>query len=58
MFGFDLLNLTPWLRQIHDADDLDFQEVLIDYVASLNDAHDYIAFLRSSARHSTERRHL
>jgi Peptidase family S41/PDZ domain len=44
VFGFDLFNLTPWLRQIHGADDLDFQEVLIDYVASLNDAHDYIAF--------------
>ena len=25
-------------------DDLDFQEVLIEYVASLNDAHDYVAF--------------
>lgn len=44
VFGFDLLNLTPWLRQIRDSDDLEFQEVLIDYVASLNDAHDYIAF--------------
>ena len=44
VFGFDLLNLTPWLRQIRHADDLDFQEVLIEYVASLNDAHDYIAF--------------
>jgi len=44
VFGFDLFNLTPWLRQIHGADDLDFQEALIDYVASLNDAHDYIAF--------------
>ena len=44
VFGFDLFNLTPWLHQIHDADDLDFQEALIDYVASLNDAHDYIAF--------------
>jgi PDZ domain-containing protein len=42
--GFDLLNLKPWLRRIQQADDLDFQEVLIDYVASLNDAHDYIAF--------------
>jgi hypothetical protein len=44
VFGFDLFNLTPWLRDIHKADDLDFQEVLIEYVASLNDAHDYIAF--------------
>ena len=42
--GFDLLRLNRWLQDIHKADDLDFQEVLIDYVASLNDAHDYIAF--------------
>jgi Peptidase family S41/PDZ domain len=44
VFGFDLFALQPWLREIHKADDLDFQEVLIDYVASLNDAHDFIAF--------------
>lgn len=42
--GFDLLRLTPWLQRIHHADDLDFQEALIEYVASLNDAHDFIAF--------------
>jgi hypothetical protein len=44
VFGFDLLRLNQWLQDIHKEDDLDFQEVLIDYVASLNDAHDYIAF--------------
>jgi hypothetical protein len=42
--GFDLLNLAPWQPRLHDLDDLDFQELLIEYVASLNDAHDYIAF--------------
>ena len=42
--GFDLLRLTPWLKRIHHSDDLDFQEALIEYVASLNDAHDFIAF--------------
>src|SRR5688572_6908758 len=42
--GFDLLRLTPWLQRIHHADDRDFQEALIEYVASLNDAHDLIAF--------------
>ena len=42
--GFDLLRLTPWLQRIRHSDDLDFQEALIEYVASLNDAHDYIAF--------------
>ena len=44
VIGFDLYRLTPWLQQIHHADDLDFQEALIEYVASLNDAHDVIAF--------------
>ena len=42
--GFDLLRLTPWLHRIQHSDDLDFQEALIEYVASLNDAHDTIAF--------------
>ena len=42
--GFDLLRLTPWLQRVHHSDDLDYQEALIEYVASLNDAHDTIAF--------------
>jgi hypothetical protein len=42
--GFDLLRLTPWLQRIQLSDDLDFQEALIEYVSSLNDAHDVIAF--------------
>jgi Peptidase family S41/PDZ domain len=42
--GFDLMRLTPWLHRIQHSDDLDFQEALIEYVASLNDAHDIIAF--------------
>lgn len=42
--GFDLMRLTPWLIRIAHSDDLDFQEALIEYVASLNDAHDNIAF--------------
>jgi hypothetical protein len=42
--GFDLMRLTPWLQRIQHSDDLDFQEALIEYVASLNDAHDIIAF--------------
>ena len=44
VIGFDLYRLTPWLQTIHNADDLDFQEALIDYVASLNDAHAFISF--------------
>jgi hypothetical protein len=42
--GFDLYRLTPWLQRIHHSDDLDFQEALIEYVASLNDAHSFISF--------------
>src|SRR6476660_10265691 len=42
--GFDLMRLTPWLQRIRHSDDLDFQEALIEYVASLNDAHDFVSF--------------
>jgi Peptidase family S41/PDZ domain len=42
--GFDLMRLTPWLHRIHHSDDLDFQEALIEYAASLNDAHVGISF--------------
>ena len=42
--GFDLMRLTPWLQRIQHSDDLDFQEALIEYVASLNDAHVLVAF--------------
>ena len=41
---FDLLRLTPWIQRVRHSDDLEFQEELIEYVASLNDAHDFIAF--------------
>jgi peptidase S41-like protein/PDZ domain-containing protein len=44
VIGFDLYRLTTWLQKVQDVDDLDFQEALIDYVASLNDAHDAIFF--------------
>ncbi len=43
--GFDLLNLKPWLDRVRQSkDDLEFQELCIEYVASLNDAHDLVAF--------------
>jgi hypothetical protein len=39
--GFDLFNITPWLAQVQATkNDLDFYEVMVSYVASLNDAHD------------------
>ena len=40
-FGYDLLNIAPWVDKIRATkDDLDFAEVLVSYIASLNDAHD------------------
>jgi len=40
-FGYDLLSIAPWVDKIRATkDDLDFYEVLVSYVASLNDAHD------------------
>ena len=39
--GFDLLKTAPWIDRIKASkDDLDFYEVMVEYVASLNDAHD------------------
>lgn len=38
--GFDLLDLKPWLEKARAAkNDLEFYDVLVAYVASLNDAH-------------------
>jgi hypothetical protein len=39
--GFDLFRIGPWLeRAARSKDDLEFYDVCIEYVASLNDAHD------------------
>src|SRR5947209_6721988 len=39
--NFDLLQTAPWLDRVKATkDDLDFYEVLVDYVSHLNDAHD------------------
>lgn len=38
---FDLLQIGPWLDRVARAkDDLEFYDICIEYVASLNDAHD------------------
>jgi C-terminal processing protease CtpA/Prc len=38
--GFDLLAVGPWLDRVRAAvTDLDFYEVMLEYVASLDDAH-------------------
>src|SRR5438876_8369397 len=42
--GLDLANTGPWLDKIRATkNDLDFYEVMVSYVASLNDAHDLYA---------------
>src|SRR5437660_752732 len=39
--NFDLLNIGDWLtKAMNTKDDLDFYELCVSYVASLNDAHD------------------
>lgn len=39
--GFDLLDIGPWLNKVTATrNDLDFYDVMSEYVASLNDAHD------------------
>ena len=41
LLQYDLLNLSPWMDRIQGVtNDLDFYDVMIDYVASLQDAHD------------------
>ncbi len=43
--GFDLMDLRPWIeRALATENDLDFLDLLVEYVASLNDAHDRITF--------------
>src|ERR1044072_3057207 len=39
--GVDLYNIAPWLTKVQTTtNDLDFYELMSQYVASLNDAHD------------------
>ncbi len=43
--GFDLLDLQPWLdRALQTKDDIEYLDLLVEYVASLNDAHDVFTF--------------
>src|SRR5689334_21760985 len=44
VIGFDLYRLTPWLQRVHQADDLDVQEALLEYMASLQDSHAFMSF--------------
>ena len=41
VFGFDLLNVKPWLDQANQTkSDVEFYDVMVRYVASLQDSHD------------------
>ena len=40
LFGFDLFEIGPWLDRVaQSSDDLEFFEIALEYVASLNDTH-------------------
>ncbi len=42
LLGFDVLSIQPWLDRVAaTTTDLDFYEVCVAYVASLNDTHDH-----------------
>ena len=44
LLGFDALNIGPWLARVAAAQtDLDFYEICVEYVASLNDTHDHFS---------------
>jgi hypothetical protein len=43
--NFDAMNLRPWLARVEATrNDIEFLEVLIDYVASLKDGHSSLSF--------------
>jgi hypothetical protein len=45
VIGFDLYNLRPWLKRAEAvSDDIEFLDLLVEYVASLDDAHDVVSF--------------
>ena len=44
LLGVDTENIAPWLKRVAAAQtDLDFYEVCVDYVASLNDTHSHFS---------------
>jgi hypothetical protein len=41
LFGFDSTNIAPWLDRVNaTTNDLDFYELMVEYVADLHDGHD------------------
>ena len=42
---FDLYKIKTWLDRVKASkDDLDFMDICVEYVAALNDAHDFVQF--------------
>jgi peptidase S41-like protein len=54
LFNYDLFNISPWLEKVRkSANDIEFYEIMGEYVGALNDAHsvylnpsDFVADLR------------
>ncbi|MCS7043227.1 MAG: S41 family peptidase [Bryobacteraceae bacterium] len=45
VIGFDLYDLRPWLERASTmSDDIEFLDLLVEYVAALDDAHDVVSF--------------
>src|SRR5260370_19089454 len=41
LFNYDLLDLKPWLTRVAAvSNDLDFYDLMVEYVSDLQDAHD------------------
>lgn len=42
LYNFNPLDLSPWLDRVRSAStDLDFYELMVEYVSNLQDGHDY-----------------
>jgi C-terminal processing protease CtpA/Prc len=43
--NYDLLDLRPWVDRVRrTTNDIEYAETIVDYVSSLNDAHDNVSF--------------
>src|SRR5947207_13197438 len=41
LYGFDSANISPWLDRVNaTTNDLDFYELMVEYVSDLHDGHD------------------
>ena len=41
LYGFDSIDISPWLDRVNaTTNDLDFYELMVEYVSDLHDGHD------------------